>query len=215
MTRPRLSRGTAEVFSRMLPAEDRPDYLAIHAPPSGTRVAGGHLARDLGEEWQRWVDAQHRAAHMAGVAFARHVGPPIAWTGPDGRELRVVGVGPADYQGAIRGAPDAPWRPLAVEAKSREGRLQRDDLPAHQRDDLARVASVGGVALVAVELHEDSGASLGRWAVPWTVLEGLWHRSSRKVRGKDVHSASVGPFELAGWEIRPGGLYLARFAGGV
>lgn len=214
MTRARISRGTAEVFARMLPEAERADYLAAHAPPSGTRVAGGHLARDLGEEWQRWVDDQHRAAHMAGVAYARHVGPPIAWTGPGGREIRVVGVGPADYQGAIRGEPGAPWLPLAVEAKSREGRLQRDDLPTHQRDDLARVAAHGGVALVVVELHEGA-ESLGRWAVPWVTIEGLWHRTKRTLKGRVVESASVGPYELAGWEIRPGGLYLSRFAGGV
>lgn len=211
MTRARHS--LAAVAARLLPPEDRPAYLAAHAPPSTARVAGGHYARAQGNAWEAWLADQHVAAELAGVAYARHVGPPVAWTGKGGRELRVVGVGPADYQGAIRGAPGAPWRPLAVEAKSREGRLQRDDIAAHQRDDLTRVALHGGVALVVIELHE-RGESLGRWAVPWATLEGLWHRTSRKVRGRAVESASVGPYELAGWDIWSG-LYLARFAGGV
>lgn len=213
MTRGRISPGTAVVVARMLPETERAEYLAAHAPPSGARVAAGHQARAQGEAWEAWLADQHVAAELAGVAYARHVGPPVAWTGRGGTVLRVVGVGPADCQGAIRGAPGQPWRPLAIEAKSRDGRLQRDDITPHQHADLARVASYGGVALVVIELHE-RGESLGRWAVPWATLEGLWHRTSRKVRGRAVESASVGPYELAGWDIWSG-LYLARFAGGV
>jgi hypothetical protein len=212
----RHSHSTAAIVARMLPADEQAPYLAARTPPSTARVRGGHLARALGDAWEAWLSGQHKAAEMAGIAYARHVGPPIAYTGRGGTDIRVVGTAPADYQGAIRGEPGAPWLPLAVEAKSREGRLQRDDIAPHQREDLTRVAAHGGVALVVIELHETgqiAGLSIGRWAVPWEVLETLWRRTSRKVRGKTIESASVGPYELYEWQIR--GLYLDRFAGGV
>ena len=72
-----------------------------------------------------------------------------------------------------------------------------------------------GVALVVIELHDDAGRSLGSWAVPYPELEARWRVSSRTVRGRVVQSRSVGPDELAGWEINGREAYLARFAEGA
>lgn len=190
----------------------------LPAPPTkdGARVVGGHVARGRGDAWERELDAYHVEAAAAGIAHLRRVGPPHVRTGPGGTEIKIIGRGPADYQGAIRGESGRPWRLCAVEAKSREGRLQRHEIEPHQRDDLAWVESVGGVALVLIELHDDRGVSLGTWAVPWGVLETLWRRTSRKRAATDasVESASVGPEELAGWAVPPHRNYLLRFAGG-
>jgi hypothetical protein len=191
---------------------------------SGARVAGGHLAGAIGRAWETWLSAQHEAALREGIAFVRHVGPPHVRTGPGGHDIKIIGHGPADFQGAIRAADaSAPWRPLALEAKSREGRLQRSDLDDHQHEDLARVASVRGVALVVIELHDERGYSQGSWALPWARLERLWVVRSRARAGKAgseraedrTTSHSVGPEELVGWEVASGGIYLERFVGAV
>lgn len=196
-----------------------PEHAAVLsrlAPPKdASRVAAGHKAVAFGAGWEAWLTEQHAAAHAAGIAFLRHVGPPHRRTGKGGTVIKIVGNGPADFQGAIR--PEDPhvpwWRVLAVEAKSLTGRLQRDDLAPHQRDDLAWAESVGGVGLVVVELHDERGVSLGSWAIPWGVLETRWHRSARTVKGRRIESASAGPKELEGWEVGAG-IYLERFAGG-
>lgn len=72
-----------------------------------------------------------------------------------------------------------------------------------------------GVALVVIELHDDAGRTFGSWALPYAALEARWRVSSRTVRGRVVQSRSVGPDELAGWEIDARGIYLARFAEGA
>ncbi len=110
---------------------------------------------------------------------------------------------------------------LAVEAKSCVGRLQRDDLAPHQRNDLARVEEMGGLALVLVELRAEGGALLGRWCAPWSELEARWKVSRRAKPGRAgssraedyVESRSVGPEELAGHEV-DAACYLRPFVGG-
>lgn len=205
----RVSAASARVFARLLPEEERPAYLEQHAPPPTARRAGGTLANDLGADFEAFLAAQHRRARSEGFARLRKVGPPIRRTGPGGERIEVTGVGPADYQGAIAAAdPRAPWRLLAVEAKSREGRLQRHEFAPHQVEDLEWVAAVGGVALAAIELHTAAHEQLGIWALPWAELERRWKVTSRG--GKT--SRSVGPDELAGWEVPPVDTYLSRFA---
>lgn len=197
-------------------AEAGAAILQAHAPPAGANVARGHLARDRGSWWEAWLREQHKAAAMARLARVTHVGPPHARTGPGGENIVIVGHGPADFQGQIRGAAGAPWLPLAVEAKSLTRRMQRHDLEPHQHVDLAFVGGelARGVALVVIELHDDEGASLGRWAIPYRELETRWRVSRRERAGRVEVSRSVGPEELAGWEIDAQGIYLERFAGG-
>ena len=213
MTR-RRSAASAAIFARHAGHPD--DAAAILSTARDPRrVTAGHVAQGMGASWERWLSDQHDLAWRAGLARVRKVGPPIARTGPGGENIVVVGNGPADYQGQIR-APGW-WRPLAIEAKSYAGRLQRHEIAAHQHEDLALTAGplVRGVALVVIELHDDAGRTLGSWAVPYPELEARWRVSSRTVRGREVVSRSVGPDELAGWEIDARGIYLARFAEGV
>lgn len=190
----RMSRGTATVLSRMLPPEERAGYVETMAPVrSGARVAAGHVARDAGAAFEAWLAAQHQAASVAGLAYVRHVGPPVAHTGAGGRELKIVGTGPADFQGVMCGG-----RALAIEAKSREGRLARAEIPEHQQRDLARVAALGGVALLVVELREHQLVA----AVPW-----------RDVPWKVARTAeAVGAAELGPWRVDASRCYLERFA---
>lgn len=212
-----MSRKSADVFALMLPAEERVAYVEAVAPEkSGARVAGGKAADERGRAWERHVAAEHAAASGLGIAHMRKVGAPVQ-VGTGGLPVGWAGPGPCDYQGFIR-AGGAWWRPVACEAKSREGRLQRDDVDPHQRRDLELVERVGGLALVLVELTDD-GVPLGTWAVPWAEIERLWKRSTRAKPGKAgsqregdyIVSNSVGPEELAGWETTPG-CYLRRWA---
>jgi len=212
----RMSRKSADVFARLLPEDERAAYVDAVAPEkSGARVAGGHAADERGRRWERHVAAEHAAAAGLGIAFMRKVGAPV-YVGAGGVPTGWAGVGPADYQGFVR-ATGAWWRPCAVEAKSYEGRLQRDDIAMHQRRDLELVEKVGGLALVFLELTDDGGP-LGAWAVQWGVLEKLWKVSTRAKPGKAgsqreadlITSRSVGPEELAGWEAVPG-CYLRRW----
>lgn len=211
----------------VLDAQRRVALDGVDVPPlppprekDGNRVAGGHAALVFDTELMRWLRDQHGAAFAARIARLRHVGPPHQRTGKGGQDIKIVGLGPADFQGAIRAKDGEHWRLLAVEAKSRALRLQRHEIDPHQQDDLRWVESVGGVALVVVELH-DEYVTLGTWAVPWHVLETLWRRTSRARPSKPdatrpstvkIESASVGPDELAGWEVPAAGLYLERFA---
>ena len=169
--------------------------LPAPTPKSGARVVGGHAARDAGAAFEAWLSAQHRAAELAGLAHVRHVGPPVAHTGIGGRDLRVIGHGPADYQGVIRGG-----RAVAVEAKSRTGRLARAEIPQHQQDDLARVAALGGVALLVVELRDHQLVA----AVPWGQVPWMKARTAE----------AVGAEQLRAWVVSSGSVYLARFVGG-
>jgi hypothetical protein len=216
---PRMSRKSAEVFARLLPPDERADYVErVAYQKNSARVVGGRVADAAGKALERRVAQEHDVAAALGVARMRKVGAPV-FVGDGGVPVGWAGHGPADYQGFVR-ASGAWWRPCAVEAKSREGRMQRDDLGTHQRDDLALVESVGGLALVFVQLTDDrSGQPLGAWAVEWGALERLWKVSRRAKPGKagspreedHIVSRSVGPEELEGWEAAPG-CYLRRWA---
>lgn len=211
----------------VLDAQRRAALEGVDVPPlpppvvkSGARVAGGRAAQAFDAAFMRWLREQHAAAYAAGIARLRHVGPPHQRTGKGGDVIKIVGKGPADFQGAIRAPGARHWRLLAVEAKSRARRLQRHEIETHQQEDLAWVEAVGGVALVVLELHQDDGVSLGMWAIPWREIETRWTRSRRARPTGDatrpspvaIESASVGPDELAGWEVPVAGLYLERFA---
>lgn len=185
------------------------ERIAPHLPgldlggPNPARVAGGRAALDHCVAWEHFLELQHRCATAANIAHAWQSGRPII--GYDARTgAPKYGVAPPDFVGCIRGGDGGHWRALAIEAKTRDRRLQMDDLEPHQREGLAAIEAAGGVALVAVELR-DCG---GRWVIPACDLNARWNRT----RG----GASVGAVELAGFELldHPGG-YLVRFAGGA
>lgn len=158
---------------------------------------GGARAKRSGDAFEAWLDGQHEAAEVLGLAHVAHVGPPHARVKIAGRiVVVVVGDGPADYQGTLRGG-----RHIALEAKSRALRLDRAHIEKHQADDLDAVHRLGGLALLAVELHTSDARTLGRWVVPWGDVP--W-QSPRGGRG------SVGPEDLAGWEPR-GQSYLSQW----
>ena len=156
-----------------------------------------------GAAFEAWLKAQHALASRYGLAHVRHVGPPVAHTGPNGSRLVVIGRGPADYQGTLRGG-----RAVAVEAKSRDKRLSRAEIPEHQQADLTDVDALGGLALLVVELRAVDAVYAVEWGrVPWTVR-------TRKVQRHGVEvterSESVGVEELAAWRIADG-CYLGRW----
>lgn len=209
-----MSRKSAEIFARMLPEDERAAYIAAVSPDvDHERVEAGRLAREHGEQWEQEVARHHRAALAAGIGYVRKVGAPVK-VGADGLPCAWAGLAPADYAGVM-----ADGRAVAVEAKSCVGRLQRDDLAPHQRNDLARVEAMGGLALVLVELRAEGGALLGRWCVPWSELEARWRVTRRAKPGRSgsqraedyVESRSAGAAELAGLEVDPG-CYLRPWA---
>lgn len=205
----RVSARTAEVFARLMAPEDREAYLAGQAAASSRR-RGGVEAREHGAALEAWLDAQHQELAARGEAHVRHVGAPVA-VGRDGQPVRWAGRGPADYQGVLRGGQS-----VAVEAKSREGRLSRRDLPAHQQEDLHAVHQLGGLALLVVELTTP-GESLGDlYAVPW--CEVPWRVAERR---RSVGLATcvdttqtVGREELAPWRVSRTGSYLTPWLPG-
>lgn len=185
------------------------DGLSVPALPprrrkSGVRVVAGTEARDHGQRFEAWLRSQHELAEREGIAHVRHVGPPVAHTGPGGSRLVVVGHGPADYQGTLAGG-----RSVAVEAKSRDRRLSRAEIPEHQQADLTRVAELGGLALLVIELREHGAVYAIEWGrVPWTVRSRKMQRHGVEVIER---SESVGAEELEAWHVA-GYCYLTRWA---
>lgn len=187
----RMSRKTAEIFARRMDPEDAKVFLEAQDRDSA-RSAGSELAQLADHAFMDWARAQHRAARDAGViGRIRHVGPPVRFVG---RGLcEPVGKGPADFQGNLSKKYSS--RPVAVEAKTRAGRLALSEIPAHQVEDLDECIATGGVSVLLYEHRE--GLTVAQYAIPWRAVP--W-RSVRKGAGP-----SIGPEECAPWRVR--GLY--------
>ena len=187
----RMSRKTAEIFARRMAPEDAKVFLEAQEKDAA-RSAGSELAQLADHAFMDWARAQHRAARDAGViGRIRHVGPPVRFVG---RGLcEPTGKGPADFQGNLSKKYSS--LPLAVEAKTRAGRLALSEIPEHQRVDLDECIETGGVGVLLYE-HRD-GLTVTQFAVPWRAVP--W-RSVRKGAGP-----SIGPEECAPWRVR--GLY--------
>lgn len=176
----RRSAFEAKVFAQHAHPDDRAAILSTARDPH--RSAGGDLAVRHGDELERWLDAQHRQAIAAGLLVRmRHVGPPTKRIGPGGTELIVVGVGPADFQGQLPGG-----RAVALEAKSRDGRLRFDEIPEHQREDLTACAGGGGLAVLVARL----GGVIH--AIPWFVVPWGSPRGGRP---------SIGAADVIAWRV--------------
>ena len=166
---------------RLLASRMPPDMAAALTPePAGARVDGGKAARAHGAALEKWLADQHRTAALAGLAHVRHVGAPVI-VGAGGRPTEWAGTGPADFQGQLPGG-----RSVAIEAKSREGRLTREEIAEHQRADLDACAAGGGLAVIVARL----GGAVH--AIPWREVPWCSPRGG---------SPSIGAADVAAWRI--------------
>lgn len=156
-------------------------------PDRFARAAAGRAARDSGADFEAFVERHHAEALRLGVlAHVAHNEPHGRMVG--GRWV-MVAPGVADYTGVIfpRG------RVLAVEAKSRRGRIRLGDVEPAQRRHLDAVVRGGGLAILLVRIVESTAAAefQSEYAVPWVDVP--W----RVVRSAE----SVGAEDLATWVI--------------
>lgn len=191
----RFSRKTRDVLASHMAPEDAAVFLDAHPVPPPTAVAGGRRAHAHGESLEAWLTTQHEAARARGLlARMRHVGAPTEPYTDHGRAVRdrrgrllvvIAGVGPADYQGQLPGG-----RAVALEAKSREGRLYRADIAPHQQVDLDDCAAGGGLAVLVARLCDVLHA------IPWRVVPWVSPRAGRPSIGE-------GDAGLSRWRVDP------------
>jgi hypothetical protein len=168
----------------------------------------GRAAQAAGAAFEQWLEDQHEAAWLAGLAELEHLHPAVVVEQQlgDGRFTgRWRGRAGADYRGTLRGGLS-----IAVEAKSAgRGRLplhddgseRYDGVKAHQRRALERTLKLGGVALLVVRFtrqREGRPAHI-HYAVPWDEI---------------ADAPSLGADDLTRWEIRSD-IYLRPWAGRV
>lgn len=156
-----------------------------------TRAAAGLIARRHGAALEAWLTMQHDRAIARGLlARMAHVGAPSTPHVVNGRLARdqrgrvlaaITGTGPADFQGQLPSG-----RSVAIEAKSREGRLTREEIAEHQRADLDACAQGGGLAVLVARLD---GAV---HAIPWREVPWCSPRGG---------SPSIGAADVAAWRI--------------
>lgn len=186
------SRRTVETLALACAPDDRAAFLAANLPKETARARGGRVAQAADHAFMDWLHGQHQWAVAGGVVGRiRHVGPPVRFLGP--MKCEPVGKGPADFQGQLTRRFGSVS--IAVEAKSREGRLTRAEIPQHQVDDLEACELHGGVAVLVYEHREGVRVTqfAMRWSdVPWRVV----------VKGS---GPSIGPEECAPWKVR--GIY--------
>lgn len=159
----------------------------------------GAVAHKSGQRFEDWLTAWHEwMLARDQLATMEHFGPATRMVpAPTGRGVvpRIVGNAPPDFIGQIDDG-----HAIVIEAKSRAGRLYRDDPPgkgrpkererrgiaAHQQRYLTRTARFGGLALLAVQLGE--GDLVQRFVIPWQRVPWV------SVRGG---GASLGAADLA------------------
>lgn len=149
-----------------------------------TAARAGLIARRHGEALEAWLTMQHDRAIAKGLlARMAHVGAPSTPHVVSGRLARdqrgrmlaaITGTGPADFQGQLPGG-----RSVAIEAKSREGRLSREEIAEHQKADLDACAAGGGLAVLVARCERhvlDAG-----WAFYLAPIVGVAARSGGSV----------------------------------
>lgn len=168
-------------------------------------AAIGALAHARGDELEAWLAAQHARALARGLlARMAHVGAPSEPHIVGGKVQRdrrgrvlaaLAGVGPADFQGQLppeRCVCGCGWvhggRSVAVEAKSYERRLSREDIAPHQQKDLEACAAGGGLAVLVARL----GGVIH--AIPWRDVPWCSPRGGRP---------SIGAADVASWRVDP------------
>ncbi len=175
-------------------AEGEAARAAIESTKSPAHVLAGELAQAVDHAFMAWCEGQHQLAIQQGhLGRILHVDPPTRYVGR-GLYSR-TGVGPSDFQGQLTARYGG--RAVAVEAKSRTGRLRLGELPEHQVKDLESCHLHGGIAVLLYEYRSDHGLRCVQFAMPWSAVP--W-RVTRKGAGP-----SIGPEECAPWKVR--GLY--------
>lgn len=152
-------------------------------------------AKDHGLELD--LNKYHAALRARGLADVIHVPTPTGTTRRAGKIAIVHQRGiTVDYIGCLAGG-----RFVAIEAKHRPDRIVISDLEPHQRDALARIDGLGGVAMVYGRM--DDGSDL---IIPWgdliprvAILGGdpLWTRPLSK--GWYAAALHWQTYEQGGW----------------
>lgn len=191
-------------FALFAHPEDRPAIIERER-----HEAHGRAAQAAGASFESWVEDQHQAAWLEGLAELEHLHPEVAVEQQLG-EGRFIGRwrsrSGADYRGTLRGGLS-----IAVEAKSAgRGRLELvddgserfDGVKAHQRRALERTLRLGGVALLVVRFtrQRDGRPTHIHCAVPWDEI---------------AAEPSIGADDVTRWAIRNGDIYLRPWAGRV
>ena len=156
----------------------------------------GRLAQASGQSLETWLDAQHDAARVMGLADMEHTHPAVLIR--DGVPVKLLGRSGPDYRGVLKGGTG-----IAVEAKVAgkgrlplvdDGSMRFDGLKRHQRRALELCVKLGGVALLVVRFvrQQNKRPEATDYAVPFDAVAAL---------------DSLGPDDCADWRIR-GDLYL-------
>lgn len=169
-------------------------------------AAIGAAAHARGDAFEEEINrAIERAVEAGLVARLVHVGPPHKRTGRDGSRIVITGTGGADYQGQTLDS-----RSVAFEAKCRADRLRFVEVKDHQRADLDACARSGGVAALVYRWTTPDRRRQRTFVVPWTAVP--WKTLPDAAAPGGRRPTSVGPEELAAWEVDPRALLHPRDA---
>lgn len=205
----RLSPATAaapvlSAFARAAHPDDRAAIIERER-----RVELGRAAQASGASLEQWLDDQHEAAWLEGLAELEHLHPAVTVEQrlEEGRFIgRWRARSGADYRGTLRGGIA-----FAVEAKSAglgrlplvdDGSERFDGVKAHQRRALERTLKLGGVALLVVRFRRqrDRRHYDTTYAVPWDEI---------------AAAESIGADDVSRWAVRSNDIYLRPWAGRV
>lgn len=187
------------------PPAKRPSPFALAAHPDDRaaiearekRSAAAATSHAHGEDLEGWLNDQHDAARMMGLADLEKLNPAVAvgeQLGDGWFRARWKGRTGGDYRGTLRGGLSA-----CVEAKhAGEARLKlvvdvskarHQGLQPHQRRALDHTQKLGGVALVVVRFtrQRDGRPVDTTYAAPWDAI---------------CHLESIGPDDVAAYRVR-------------
>lgn len=207
--------GAAHPARAFTPPAKHPSPFALAAHPDDRptiearekRSAAAAASHAHGDDLEAWLDAQHEAALLMGLAELEHLHPPVRveqHLGEGRFTGRFTGRSGADYRGTLRGGVS-----IAVEAKHAgvarlklvvdDTKARHQGLQTHQRRALDRTQKMGGVALVLVRFtRQHQGRAVDTvYAAPWDAI---------------CHLESIGPDDVAAYRVRSD-VYLQPWVG--
>lgn len=183
--------------------------FSLLSPATKDRAQKTRVAH--GAEGEAAVAAMAEQCALAGLGVLKK--RPTNVTVIRGRRVHLAAAG-VDFHGHLRGG-----RAVYIEAKfCSSGRLALDMLREPQRQELARAARDGALAVVVV-LFGDTPALARTYAVPWAIVADAIDRCERQVtvvngkRKAKVGTASLNEDRLGDWRVR-GLLLQAKAFGG-